>query len=307
VTTRILLDTDIGTNVDDTLALALILRSPDLRLEGVTCVSGDVRLRARVARALLHLAGRDDVPVVCGAAQSLLGHHPVRWEGHEGAGLLGPTGAVSESFGEHAAAFIARMALTYPGELHLVAIGPLTNVALALRLAPELATSLAGMTIMGGAARVPPMLDRPPYEHNIRSDPEAAQIVFTSGAPITLVPLDVTLQTRIDPAGVSHIRTGGSPLQVAVADHVAQYPRFRRLGYTYLHDPLAIALLLCPALAEFQGLHVAVECCGEHTTGMTVVQIPVGSAAANARVALGVDVPGAEAFIIERLAGQEAV
>ena len=102
VRTRVILDTDIGTDVDDCLALAFLLGSPELRLEGVTCVYGDVQLRSRMIRKLLRLAGRDDVPVMLGAGEPLLRRLPVYWPGHEGVGLLGPDDDLPPADPEHA-------------------------------------------------------------------------------------------------------------------------------------------------------------------------------------------------------------
>lgn len=310
MTTRLILDTDIGTDVDDCLALALILGSPELTLAGVTCVYGDVALRARMVRQLLALHGTRGVPVLQGASDTLLGLRPIYWEGHEGQGLL--EGAAhtplkdNEDEDEDAVAFIVRTARAGSGAIHLLAIGPLTNVALALKREPRLVHDLAGVTIMGGVVRGPGSLDLPYVEHNIRCDPEAAQIVFASGLPITLVPLDVTTRVRIDREGVARIAAAGTPFHAAVADQVARYPRFGRLGYTYLHDPLAAALVARPDLATYTAAHLDLELGGRHTAGATLLRAPSDDAPANVRVALDVDVAAAEEFVIARIANLTA-
>src|SRR3954453_7876576 len=181
--TRVILDTDIGTDVDDCLALALILGSPELRLEGITCVYGDVALRARMARRLLELRGRGEVPVLQGAHEPLLGLRPVYWEGHEGQGLVNPDDDTPDT-GENAVDYLVRTILENPEEIHLVAIGPLTNVALAFKRDPRVVRDLAHLTIMGGVMRGPQSLHLPYVEHNIRCDPEAAHIVLSAGAPV---------------------------------------------------------------------------------------------------------------------------
>ncbi len=307
MTTRLILDTDIGTDVDDCLALALILGSPELVLAGVTCVYGDVALRARMVRQLLALHGTQGVPVLQGARDTLLGLRPIYWEGHEGQGLLEEAQEAPATDAEDAVDFIVRAAREETGALHLLAIGPLTNVALALKRAPRLVHDLAGVTIMGGVVRGPRSLDLPYVEHNIRCDPEAAQIVFASGLPITLVPLDVTTRVRIDRAGAARIAAVGTPFHAAVADQVTRYPRFGRLGYTFLHDPLAAALVARPDLATYTEAHLDLELGGRHTAGATLLRAPSDDAPANVRVALDVDVAAAEEFVIARIANHTAV
>lgn len=188
MTTRLVVDTDIGTDVDDCLALAFVLGSPELSLEGVTCVYGDVGLRARMVLKLLRLADRVEVPVMLGSAQTLLGVRSVYWPGHEGVGLLEPDDVALVPAPEHAVDYLVRTVMESPGQIHLLAIGPLTNVALAFRREPRLAERLAHLTVMGGALRGPSRLDLPYAEHNFRCDPEAAQVVLAAGAPTTLVP-----------------------------------------------------------------------------------------------------------------------
>lgn len=301
--TSVILDTDIGTDVDDCLALGVILGSPELELVGVTCVYGDVDLRARMVQKLLRLRGVTGVPVVTGARPPLLNKRTVYWAGHEGVGLLEPGDEGLAATGDDAVEFIVRTARERPGEVHLLAIGPLTNVALAILRDPNLGQNLAGLTIMGGAIRGPQSLHLPFVEHNIRCDPEAAQIVFASGIPLSLVPLDVTLRVSIRPADVARLRAVGTPYHDAVAEQVERYPRFGQLGHTYLHDPLAVAVAIRPDLVGWTDAHLTVELGGEQTTGMTLLRKPTADLPANARVALDVDVAQAEAFVAERLAG----
>ena len=183
--TRIILDTDIGTDVDDCLALAVILGSPEVQLAGVTCVYGDVGLRARMVKKLLGLYGLRGIPILRGESEPLLGLRPVYWEGHEGQGLVEPEDETQDE-SEDAVGFIIRTVLENPGKIQLLAIGPLTNVALAIKREPRVVHDLGGLMIMGGVMRGPTSLDLPYVEHNIRCDPEAAHIVLASGAPITL-------------------------------------------------------------------------------------------------------------------------
>lgn len=303
MTLRVILDTDIGTDVDDCLALAVVLGSPEIALEGVTCVYGDVQLRARMVHKLLRLRGRDDVPVILGTSAPLLGLRPIYWPGHEGAGLLEAGDEEAPVSPEHAVDFIVRTVMANPGAIHLVAIGPLTNVALAMLREPRLAQQLAHLTIMGGALRGANDLHLPYAEHNIRCDPEAADVVLRSGAPITLVPLDVTTRVRIGQDGVDRLRAIGDPFHDAVATQVELYPRFASQGSTFLHDPLAVALLVEPTLVELEPLHVDVEISGRHGGGVTFMRTPTDEAPATAHVALTVATARAEEAILSRLTG----
>lgn len=298
----VILDTDIGTDVDDCLALALILASPELRLTAVTTVYGDTFLRARMALKLLALRGITGVPVAAGAEKPLLGRVPVYWEGHEGEGLVGPEDAGLYPIRERAADLIVRTVMTRPGEITLIAIGPLTNVALALQQEPRLAGALAGLTVMGGAVGGAGALHLPRTEHNFRSDPEAAAVVLASGAPIRIVPLDVTTQVRIRPADTARIRAAGDPFHRAVADQIERYPRYQERGWTYLHDPLAVATKVAPDLVTWTPVHAVVEAAGQHTAGQLLVALPHTNAHATAEVALTVNAASAEEFIAARLA-----
>lgn len=298
----IILDTDIGTDVDDCLALALILASPELRLLAVTTVYGDTLLRSRMVLKLLALRGVADVPVVAGAQKPLLGRPPVYWEGHEGEGLVGPGDEGLRPAAERAAELIVRTVMAQPGEVTLIAIGPLTNVAQALLLEPRLAGALAGLTIMGGVIGGAAALHLPWTEHNFRCDPEAAAIVLASGAPIRIVPLDVTTQVRIRPEGAARIRAVGDPFHCAVADQIERYPRYQQRGWTYLHDPLAVAALLRPALLSWTPAHAVVETGGLHTAGKLLARHPDEAEPVTAHLALAVDAARAESWIGERLA-----
>lgn len=300
--TRIILDTDIGTDVDDCLALALILGSPELRLEGVTCVYGDVALRARMVHKLLQLRGLSDIPVRMGASQPLLRLRPVYWEGHEGQGVLEAGDEAMPIDPEFAPDYIIRVVMQNPGQIHVVGIGPLTNIALAFLKEPQLAQAVAGLTIMGGVVRGIDRLDLPVAEHNIICDAEAAHIVFSSGAPINLIPLDLTTQVRINAAGADGIRQGRTPFHSAVADQLDRYPRFKHQDWTSLHDPLAVATLIDPSLVQFEPVLLEVETTGRLTAGATLARLPRSGEQPNVRLATSVDIPRFEAFFVERAA-----
>lgn len=299
--TRVLLDTDIGTDVDDCLALALLLNSPELELAGVTCVYGDVLLRTRMILKLLNLFGASNMPVCAGAQRPLLGLKPVFWAGHEGEGLLEPEDDNLAPNPLYAPDFLVRSVMENPGQLHLIAIGPLTNVALAIMREPKFAANLGRLTIMGGAIRGADRLDLPVAEHNIKCDPEAAHVVLTSGAPITLVPLDVTTQVRTRRGDEDRIRMRGGYFREAVAHQLEIYPIFRSNGSTNLHDPLAVGAVAQPGLVDLRPLHVSVELRGRYTTGATLMQEPTQDMPANAQVAVAVKVREFEELFLSRL------
>lgn len=299
---RVIVDTDIGSDVDDCLALALALASPEVVLEGITCVYGDVLLRSRMVLKLLALRGRRDISVSIGASKPLLGLQPIYWEGHEGYGLLEPEDSALTPADVHAVDFIVDRVMANPGEIHLVAIGPLTNVALALLKEPRLASELASLTIMGGAVRGIGDLGLPYAEHNIKCDPEAAHVVFSSGAPITLIPLDVTTKVEVDRDGVRQIRGGATPFHDAVARQVDLYPRFAGSGSTFLHDPLALATVIRPDLVAVEQLHMTVELQSREAAGMTLAMTPTTERPGNMDVALKVDANRFREFFLGRLA-----
>jgi purine nucleosidase len=304
MTIPVILDTDIGTDVDDCLALAVLLGSPEVELAGITTVYGDVALRGRMAAQLLRLRGRAGVPVAPGVREPLQPLGPVYWEGHEGEGLLTAEDAELPLSPVHAVDLIIETARARPGQVHLVAVGALTNVALALRQRPALAAELAGITIMGGAVGGSGRLHLPWVEHNFWCDPLAARIVIDSGARLRIVPLDVTTLVRFGAADVARIRGQDTPFHCAVADQVERYPRYRQRGdWTFLHDPLAAATLIRPHLVSWTPVHARVETGGTYSAGRLVVQGAGPDLPADAEVALDVDTDAAHDFIVERLLG----
>ena len=153
---------------------------------------------------------------------------------------------------------------------------------------------------MGGVVGGPGALDLPWTEHNFRSDPEAAHIVLASGAAIKVVPLDVTVQVRIRAEDTTRIRAAGTPFHRAVADQIDRYPGYRKRGWTYLHDPLAVATLIRPELVTWEPVAAAVETEGRYSAGKLLVARP--SEDGMTSVALAVEAARAESFIVERLA-----
>ncbi len=299
----VILDTDIGTDVDDCLALALLLSSPELQLQAVTCVYGDTTLRSRMALKLLQLRGLDHIPVYAGAQKPLTSQRPIYWEGHEGQGLVDPTDTTLQPAAEFAPDFIVRHVMSSPGKIHLIAIGPLTNIALAIQKEPRLAQNLAHLTVMGGVVRSIDRLDLPLAEHNIVCDPEAAKIVFSSGTPITIVPLDITTQVFVTDDGLRQIQQAGSSFQLAVADQLARYPRFQHYGRTNLHDPLAVGVIIDPTLVSLQPVMVQVATSNDPVPAQTLMRPPKEDETATIQLATHVEIDRFERFFIERVAG----
>lgn len=299
---RVILDTDIGTDVDDILALGVLLGSQEVKLEGVTTVYGDVDLRSRMVLKALTLAGRDDIPVFTGIGQPMLGLDPVYWPGHEGIGLLDPDDSSPLPETLHAVDFLIQHIMENPGEITLLAVGPLTNVAIAFIREPRLAQSLKRLVIMGGKINTA-LHGGGAAEHNIKCDPEAAHVVFGAGAPIELVPLDVTLRATIDQAGVDALQQRGTPFHEALAGQIVRYPGFvARGGNTFLHDPLAAMAIFRPDFLTWMPYNIQVELKGDLTRAMTVAHIVTNEKPTTATVAMDLDRAACETLIADRLA-----
>jgi purine nucleosidase len=258
---------DCDTGVDDAVALAFLLATPDVDLAGIGTVSGNTSAAQAATNTLnlLALAGRADIPVAVGEHHPLAGTFDAGAEAvHGGNGIGGVElpAAAQLPIDARAADLLVNLARARPGELHVLATGPLTNLARALIIEPRLPDLVAGVTAMGGAVRVPGNITGH-AEANIASDPEAAAAVFAADWPLTLVPLDVTMRNTIDEADRAALRAGGTPLAVALADMLADYFDYYEpvLGVREvpLHDPLAAGVVtgeLEPADAPLLGLRV---------------------------------------------------
>ena len=267
----IILDTDIGTDVDDAVALALCLGSPEIELAGVSVVAGDVDTRAQIALRMLQAAKRNDVPVALGAREPLIGEPRFAWGGWEGKGVLERFTDRLEPVLEPAWRLLADRVAESPGEITVVPVGPLSNIALAIRTAPSFRANVKEIVMLGGNGRLGREAWKTPVrEYNVGSDAEAARIVFESGIPITMVGLDVTLEVCIERAMVTRLRETGKPLAKMVADQLEIYLDTHRRDRTFMHDPLAVALLVDPTLCRTEPMRVQVETRGEFAYGMTV-------------------------------------
>jgi purine nucleosidase len=295
--TRMILDTDIATDVDDAMALALAMRSPELQLEGVTTVYGDVRLRARLAKKLLLLGGRGDVPVYAGIEKPLLHNREIWWPGHEGDGVLTDEDITFEDV--HAVDFIIDRVMANPGQITLVPIGPLTNIAAAIIREPRVAENVKEIVMMGGVTRLGDNgAELPHIEHNIKCDPEAASLVFSCGAPIVMAGLDVTMKVKITRDEVRLLEESGDPLNTALAKLINRWLGVIDLDWTAMHDPLAVSLLIDRSLAATKKMNVHVDYDHRHPSGQTVaVQDPNG----RVDVCLDVDAPRFIRMLTDRL------
>ena len=244
-----LLDCDTG--IDDALAIAYLLADPTAELVAVTSVFGNTRVEQAAANnlAVLELAGRSDIPVAVGATRPLAREFrggASHVHGDNGIGGVQLPAARAEAVDEPAAEMIVRLARQHGGQLHLIATGPLTNLAQALQLEPGLPGLVAGLTVMGGAANAPGN-STPVGEANIVNDPEAARAVIGAGWPaLTLVPLDVTMNHRLTETDQHRLLDSGQPLAVALGQMVRHYLDFYSgvfgVRECALHDPLAAAI-----------------------------------------------------------------
>ncbi|MFQ5966938.1 MAG: nucleoside hydrolase [Acidimicrobiia bacterium] len=275
---KIIIDTDPGQ--DDAVALLLALASPkELEILGVTTVAGNVplKLTSRNARIICELADRPEVGVYAGSDRPLrrdlvTAEYVHGKTGLDGADLPEPTMPLQPT---EAADFIVEAVLgTKPGTVTLCTLGPLTNIGTALQREPRLASSLQQIVMMGGGF-FEGGNTTPTAEFNIYVDPEAAALVFTSGIPITMMPLDVTHRALTTPEFIGQVKALGTPVGQATAGRLQFYEQYDRRRYgtsgAPLHDPCVIAYLLKPQLFRGRACNVEVETLSSLTLGMTVV------------------------------------
>lgn len=236
---RVILDTDIGSDVDDLMALALLLGTPSVELVGVTTVYGDTALRARLARRVLRMVDAD-VPVHAGVRLPLSGRD-VWWAGHEGALYDNLENEPYDS--DDAVRYLIDEVLAAPGEIDVIAIGPLTNIAAAINAEPRFAEAVRQLWIMGGD-----FADGTP-EHNLLSDSLAAQIVFDSGIPVTITGLEVTRRIDIRAAELERIERSGA-LGALIRAEIEQWWAFWNAEWNVPHDPITVLTLTDPQLFE---------------------------------------------------------
>ncbi|TWP49965.1 nucleoside hydrolase [Lentzea tibetensis] len=276
---RIIVDTDPG--VDDAFALFYLAAEPDVEIVAVGSVHGNAPTPVTTANSLrlLELLGLEHVPVARGAlrplAQPLMTAEAVH--GDDGLGGFAGPEPRTEPVDESAAEQLVRLARQNPGKLTLLALGPLTNVALALQLEPELPKLLAKVVVMGGALTVPGNITS--YaEANFWHDPEAADLVLDAGfGDLTIIGLDVTMESHADTAWLTRLAEIDGPIAKYARDIVGFYANFYEsfLGKPGFvpHDSLAVAIMIDPDLATYREERLAIELTGRHTRGQLVADL----------------------------------
>lgn len=274
---KIIIDTDPGQ--DDAVAILLALASPaELEVLGLVAVAGNVDLHhnASNARKIVELAGRPDIPVYAGCARPMRRHLVTAEHVHGETGLNGPDlpEPTIPLQPQHGVDYIIdTLMAAEPGTITLCTLGPLTNIGMALVKQPAIAERIAEIVMMGGAYFEVGNIT-PAAEFNIYVDPEAADVVLRCGAPITILPLDVTHQIQSTPKRLDAIRALGNRTGEAVHAMLTFSETFDLLKYGWagapLHDPTVIAYLLQPDLFEGRHCNVSIETASELTMGMTV-------------------------------------
>ncbi len=272
---RIILDTDIGTDVDDVMAVALAALSPELKVEGITTVYGDVDLRSRMVVKVLKMLGREDIPVMAGTRDVLLRNRKIWWLGHEGEGFLTPEDENLAYDRRHAVDFIIETVMKNPGEITLIAIGPFTNLAIALAREPQVAEAVKQIIIMGGSARLGMnAMELEPSDHNISRDPESAALLFRSGAPIVMCGYDVTRQVLIREPHIRRLEESDDQLNQALGRMIRIWLQYWKRDFTAMNDPLCVAMAFDPEFCDGPMMDVQVEYDHRHPSGRTICTLP---------------------------------
>jgi len=245
----IIFDTDIGSDIDDAYALALILQCPELELIGVTVGHGPTRQRARIALKMLHCAGRNDVPVAVGT-ESDWDVNQAPWA--KDFDLLSP-------MGQPAAEFVVETIDSRPGEITLICVGPFTNLGDALELDPAVMQKARRVIVMGGCIGLPDGATPEPYpEYNATTDAEATKKLLASCGAITLVPLDVTKNVPLSERNRQLLAEVDLPLPRALTELYEYWPAETPL----LHDPLAVGMAVLPRFCQTERMRISVDDAG---------------------------------------------
>ena len=306
---KIIIDTDPGQ--DDAVAILLALASPEeIEVLGITCVAGNVPLdlTSKNARIVCELAGFPQMPVYAGCDRPLgrdlvTAEHVHGKTGLDGPDLPDPQMPLADG---HAVDFIIDTLRDHaPGTITLCPLGPLTNIATALTKAPDIANRIAKIVLMGGGYFEGGNIT-PAAEFNIYVDPQAADIVFKSGAPIVVMPLDVTHKALVTKPRNDAFRALGTPVGIAVAEMTDFFERFDKEKYgsagAPLHDPCVTAYLINPDLFSGRHINVEIETHSELTMGMTVADWwRVTDRAPNATFMGDIDADGFFTLLTERL------
>jgi purine nucleosidase len=294
MTKRILIDTDPG--IDDSLAILLALASPEISLEGLSIAHGNASAEQNTINALsiLELAQSTHIPVAKGCEIPLVQPSLLAPETHgdTGLGYAGLPAPKIEPINLHGVDFLIEKIMQTPGELTLICIAPLTNIALAIRREPRIVKAVKEVIVMGGAIRHQGN-ETPQAEFNAYADPHASHIVYHSGLPITLVPLDVSYQCILTQSNVERLLKTQSKISTFISEASRFYMEFHKeyqnIDGCVINDALALALAFAPELCEYQELYVDIDISGGVSMGKTFADFyNYQKKSANMKVALGV-------------------
>lgn len=307
MTKRIIIDTDPG--IDDALAILLALASPELSLEGLSIVHGNCSLEqaTRNGLSILELANATHIPLARGCELPLVQPSLLAPETHGNTGLgyaKLPEPRIKPTV-QHGCDFLIEQVMSNPGEVTLVAIGPLTNVAMAIRKEPNFAKAVKELIIMGGAIRHEGNTTAL-AEFNTYVDPHATHIAFHAGIPTTLVPLDVTYQCILSAQDVERLMKINSPISKFIKDstdfYMKYHDEYQGIKGCIINDPLALALTFAPELCDYEDLPVDVDISGGVSMGKTLADFyNYNKKPANMKVALGVRARDFIELFLERM------
>ncbi|MCU6735697.1 nucleoside hydrolase [Diplocloster agilis] len=273
---KLIIDTDVGSDFDDAFAMLLACQSEEIDLLGVTTVWVDAYKRARIAKKVLKIAGKPEIPVFAGISKPLDGSGTV-WYGYEGGGIMDEgddTDPSLEPEDGHAVDFIIDTVMAHPGEVTIITLGSLSNLAIAIVKEPRIVKNIKEVIAMGGV--IVPVVDQkgitrsPIEEYNFNCDKIATKIVFDAGLNFTIIPIDVTLKVPVPPEDVEILKNSSKPIARAAYRMLEVWPEQEKMLYIsggvptehtdlWMHDPLCVAVLADRSFVDLYDLHIAVE------------------------------------------------
>ena len=273
---KLIIDTDVGTDFDDAFALLLACQSDEIELLGVTTVWSNAYERARIAKKVLKIAGKPDIPVCAGISKPIDGSGTV-WYGYEGGGIMDEGDDVDPSLEpekKHAVDFIIDTVMANPGEVTVITLGSLSNLAIAIVKEPRIVENIKEVISMGGV--VVPVVDKmgitrsPIEEYNFNCDKIATKIVFDAGLNFTMIPIDVTLKVPVPPSDVEILKNSDRPIAKAAWRMLEVWPEQEKMLYIsggvptehtdlWMHDPLCVAVLVDRSFVDLYDLHIDIE------------------------------------------------
>jgi len=258
----IILDTDVGTDIDDAFAIVLALKSPELQIKGISTVYGDVNLRAKIVLKILKLAGREDIPVAAGFGKPIT-NKEIYWAGWEGKGFLTSRDENLVPTSKDVVDFISRKLQSATSKISLITIGPLTNIALLIQRKPELMSKIEEIIVMGGKLEPQKHGFKTPWDHNLNCDPRATEIVFTSKMPIILATFNVCRKAVLLPGHVEKMgEKGGGLLEGLLRMHKIRSEAINR-DWTPMFDSVAVSLLFQRELVKMEKIHLQTKITGD--------------------------------------------